>query len=229
VGKVPIHGDSGTQKWGCAREIRIAATRVRDDARWYQARCWAVAWHLTARCAFVPVIPRLKDDLRYNKKAGVRPAFLTHVLHSRTLSAYQNSFSLHVTNCGDTEPTRSARVFRLTFSANSALLRGAKIQPERQALAFLLRPAFFSAPRRNDHPHDWRRESDAKNMVRESATGWTFRAAEGAATAVVWLASVEASSVTGSDLAEDDLRCRTSHRLSSRHQRQSSYSPGRRL
>ena len=40
-------------------------------------------------------------SLRYNKKAGVHPAFLTHVLHLRTKTEYQIVNFPHVTSCGD--------------------------------------------------------------------------------------------------------------------------------
>ena len=40
-------------------------------------------------------------QVRYNKKAGFCPALLTHVLHLRTTTRYQNVVSVHVTSCGD--------------------------------------------------------------------------------------------------------------------------------
>ncbi len=42
-----------------------------------------------------------KDRSRYNKKAGEHPALLTHVLHLRTKTEYQNLSFRHVTSCGD--------------------------------------------------------------------------------------------------------------------------------
>src|SRR5262245_11433662 len=44
----------------------------------------------------------------YNKKAGVHPASLTHVLHSRTLLLYQKPCFLHVTSYGDNRAARES-------------------------------------------------------------------------------------------------------------------------
>src|ERR1035441_1883907 len=43
---------------------------------------------------------RLADSVQ--QKSRVYPALLTHVLHLRTNSRYQNLLFLHVTSCGDT-------------------------------------------------------------------------------------------------------------------------------
>ena len=41
-----------------------------------------------------------RAPVRYNKKAGLIPAFLTHVLQLRTLLEQQSRSFLHVTSCG---------------------------------------------------------------------------------------------------------------------------------
>lgn len=43
------------------------------------------------------------------QKSRVYPALLTHVLHPRTKSRYQNVVSVHVTSCGDRMGSRFLR------------------------------------------------------------------------------------------------------------------------
>ena len=58
---------------------------------------------------------RLADSVQ--QKSRVYPALLTHILHLRTNSRYQNLFFLHVTSCGDTGVrAKMAQETRIKFS-----------------------------------------------------------------------------------------------------------------
>src|ERR1035441_5521493 len=68
---------------------------------------------------------RLADSVQ--QKSRVYPTLLTHVLHLRTNSRYQNLFFLHVTSCGDIRrhsghfrgPTNSMKLQSGSFIATS--------------------------------------------------------------------------------------------------------------